>query len=330
MPSRRVRVVVVNFNGGDAVVRCVAALQALDTEHQIEIVVVDNASTDGSPEVLRACPGVAVWPTGGNLGFVANNLALADLRDLDYVALVNNDAFVESRWLDPLVDVLESQPRVGAVQSKILFEGRRTDDGAAVINNVGGVVLADGSGADRGFEEPDRGQYDQPDEVFAWCGGSVLLRPSYLAEVGLFDEHLFLYYEDTDLSWRGRALGWRYLLEPRSVVWHLHAASSGPSSPVFRYYNERNRLVVLAKNAPAALARGAALRHPLSTLSYLRTALRQAVADRRRPDLAIVVVRTRAYGGFLRLLPGALVARRRLARRRTVPEAEVSRWIGRT
>ena len=328
MPSRRVRVVVVNFNGGDAVVRCVAALQALDTEHQIEIVVVDNASTDGSPEVLRALPGVAVWPTGGNLGFVANNLALADLRNLDYVALVNNDAFAEPGWIDPLVEALESEPRLGAVQSKILFDGRHADDGSDVINNVGGVVLADGSGADRGFEEPDRGQYDQPDEIFAWCGGSVLLRPSYLAEVGLFDEHLFLYYEDTDLSWRGRAFGWRYRLEPRSVVRHLHAASTGPSSPVFRYYNERNRLVVLVKNAPAGLARRAAFRHPLSTLSYLRSALRQAAAERRRPELALVVVRVRAYLGFLRLLPGALAARRRISRHRTMPEDEVNRWIG--
>ncbi len=143
-----------------------------------------------------------------------------------------------------------------------------------MINNVGGIVLADGSGADRGFGEPDEGQYDQPDEIFAWCGGSVLLRPSYLADVGLFDEHLFLYYEDTDLSWRGRALGWRYRVEPASVVHHLHAASTGGTSAVFRYYNERNRLVVLVKNAPAALARRAALRHPLSTLSYLRRALR--------------------------------------------------------
>jgi len=324
-----VRVVVVNFNGGDAVLRCVDALGALDTRHEVEIVVVDNASGDGSTEALRARPGVAVWPTGENLGFVANNLALADLRAVDYVALVNNDAFVESDWLDPLVEALETDTRLGAVQSKILFDGRRTADGLDVINNVGGVVLADGSGADRGFDEPDRGQYDQPDEVFAWCGGGVLLRPSYLADVGLFDERLFLYYEDTDLSWRGRALGWRYRLEPRSVVRHLHAASSGEASPVFRYYNERNRLVVLVKNAPAALAQRAALRHPLSTLSYLRQAVRDAVRQRRRPDLGLVAVRLRAYGGFLRLLPAALAARRRLAHRRTVSEAEVSRWIGR-
>lgn len=327
--ARRVRVVVVNYDGGEAVLRCVDALAALETPHHVEIVVVDNASSDGSPEALRQRPGVAVWPSGSNLGFVANNLALADLTGLDFVALVNNDAFVEPGWLDPLVAALDADAGLGAVQSKIVFDGRRTDDGLDVINNVGGVVLADGSGTDRGWEEPDRGQYDEPEEVFAWCGGSVLLRPAYLSDVGLFDDRLFLYYEDTDLSWRGRSRGWRYRYEPRSVVRHLHAASSGESSPVFRYYNERNRLVVLVKNAPADLARRAALRHPFSTLSYLRQELRGAVAEHHRPDLALVAVRVRAYLGFLRLLPGALAQRRQIARRRTRPQAEVSAWIGR-
>jgi N-acetylglucosaminyl-diphospho-decaprenol L-rhamnosyltransferase len=328
VPPRRVRVVVVNFNGGDAVVRCVDALRALDTRHHVEIVVVDNDSTDGSPARVRERPGVAVWPTGSNLGFVANNLALADLTGLDYVALVNNDAFVEPGWLEPLVEALEADPALGAVQSKIVFD-QRGGDGLDVINNVGGIVLADGSGADRGWGEADRGQYDESEEVFAWCGGATLLRPGYLRDVGLFDDRLFLYYEDTDLSWRGRARGWRYRYEPRSVVRHLHAASTGATGPVFGYYNERNRLVVLVKNAPAALARRAALRHPLSTLSYLRSALRDAWVERRPPDLGVVAVRLRAYGGFLVLLPAALVARRRIARGRTRPAAEVDAWIGR-
>jgi N-acetylglucosaminyl-diphospho-decaprenol L-rhamnosyltransferase len=326
---RRVRVVVLNFDGGEAVLRAIDALAALRTGHRVEVVVLDNASTDGSAEAIAAAhPEVTLRRTGANLGFVANNLALADLDRVDYVALLNNDAFVEPGWLDPLVAALEADPGLGAVQSKILFD-EPGPDGADVINNVGGVVLADGSGADRGFGQPDDGRFDEPEEIFTWCGGSVLLRPAYLADVGLFDEHLFLYYEDTDLGWRGRSQGWRYRYEPHSVVRHLHAASSGESSDVFRYHNERNRLLVLVKNGPAALARRAALRHPLSTLSYLRREVVEARQAHRRPDLGLVRVRVRAYGGFLRLLPVALADRRRLARRRTVPEAEVNAWIGR-
>lgn len=133
------------------------------------------------------------------------------------------------------------------------------DEPFDVINNVGSNLYRGGFGGDRGFLERDLGQYEQPTEVFAWCGGAVLLRRDYLDQVGLFDQRLFLYYEDTDLSWRGRLQGWRYLYEPTSVVRHRHAASSGVGSPVFRFYTERNRLLVLAKNAPARLATRAGL-----------------------------------------------------------------------
>ena len=123
-----------------------------------------------------------------------------------------------------------------------------------VINNVGSNLYAGGFGGDRGFQERDRGQYEEPAEVFAWCGGAVLLKKEYLESVGVFDERFFLYYEDTDLSWRGRLQGWRYVYEPRALVRHRHAQSSGVGSPVFRFHTERNRLLMLAKCAPALVA----------------------------------------------------------------------------
>ena len=123
-----------------------------------------------------------------------------------------------------------------------------------VINNVGSCLFQRGFGGDRGFLERDHGQFEQAAEVFAWCGGAVLLRREYLDQVGLFDERLFLYYEDTDLSWRGRLQGWRYIYVPTALVRHHHAQSSGLHSDVFRFHTERNRLLVLLKNAPLWLA----------------------------------------------------------------------------
>ena len=123
-----------------------------------------------------------------------------------------------------------------------------------VINNVGSNLYQRGFGGDRGFLERDRGQFEQAVEVFAWCGGAVLLKKAYLDAVGVFDERLFLYYEDTDLSWRGRLQGWRYLYAPGALVRHRHAQSSGVGSDTFRFYTERNRLLVLLKNAPLWLA----------------------------------------------------------------------------
>ncbi len=163
---------------------------------------------------------------------------------------------------DPRVVTLTTETEAHILEigpERTWFDIRLGAEPFDVINNVGSNLYRGGFGGDRGFLERDLGQYEQPTEVFAWCGGAVLLQRDYLDQVGLFDERLFLYYEDTDLSWRGRLQGWRYLYEPTSVVRHRHAASSGVGSPVFRFYTERNRLLVLAKNAPARLAARAGL-----------------------------------------------------------------------
>lgn len=122
-----------------------------------------------------------------------------------------------------------------------------------IVNNAGSCLFQDGSAGDRGFLERDLGQYAEADEVFAWCGGAVLLRAAYLVDVGTFDERYFLYYEDTDLSWRGRRRGWRYQYVPGSVVRHEHAASSGAGSEFFRFHVDRNRFITLAKHAPGPM-----------------------------------------------------------------------------
>ena len=96
-----------------------------------------------------------------------------------------------------------------------------------MINNVGSNLFSGGFGGDRGFLEVDEDQYEEPADVFAWCGGAVLLKRAYLDDVGTFDERFFLYYEDTDLSWRGQLRGWRYVYAPDAVVRHHHASSAG-------------------------------------------------------------------------------------------------------
>ncbi len=180
-----------------------------------------------------------------------------------------------------------------------------------VINNVGSNLYRGGFGGDRGFLERDRGQFEEPTEVFAWCGGAVLLKRAYLDQVGLFDERLFLYYEDTDLSWRGRLQGWRYMYEPKSVVRHRHAQSSGVGSPTFRFYTERNRLLVLAKNAPAKQALRAGLgetkRFVRGTISaYVMRPLRLQMPERHQS-----AHRRRVLVSYFRLLRPMLRDRRR-------------------
>ena len=163
-----------------------------------------------------------------------------------------------------------------------------------VVNNVGSDLRADGHGADRGYLEADRGQYDAAADVFAWCGASVLLSTRYLTSVGLFDERLFLYYEDFDLSWKGHFRGWRYRYVPASVVRHVHSAIADERSATTHYYKERNRLLTLAHHAPAKMAARAVVSHLLVTASYARRDVLSPVLHRQRPRNVRRCLRTHA------------------------------------
>jgi GT2 family glycosyltransferase len=196
-----------------------------------------------------------------------------------------------------------------------------------VINNVGSNLYAGGFGGDRGYLERDDGQYDEPADVFAWCGGSVLLRPAYLRDVGLFDERFFLYYEDTDLSWRGRMLGWRYRYVPTSVVRHEHAASSGEGSDLFRYFVERNRLLMLAKDAPARMAIRAAIVEARSTVRSVAAEYLHPMSRGQRPRPNVAPQKVRSMRSFVKHLPGIVAERRVLQRRRAVEDAALLAWV---
>ncbi|MGV3760013.1 MAG: glycosyltransferase family 2 protein [Actinomycetota bacterium] len=301
------RAVVVTWNSASTIDRCLEHLLSTSWPNgDLEVVVVDNASTDGSVvDWSDRYPGVELRQTGSNLGFGgAANHALADLDGVDAVALVNPDAFVEPDWLVPLVDALEQDRGLGAACPKILFS--EVDPlGRPVINNVGNEIDARWEPRDRGFGEPDAGQYDLPEEVWGWCGGGVLLASEYLRSAGMFDARLFLYCEDADLSWRGRRLGWRYLYVPSSVVHHVHRASSGGTrTPLLDYLNRRNRLVVVSRHAGP---RGTATAWARATAGILVAAVRLLVSTLRRSasaDAPGTARRIRAAIDAARLLAG--------------------------
>ena len=317
--------IVLNFNGGEMVLRAIASV--LDTRWPagaLEVVLVDNASTDGSADrVVSQFPAVRVVRSSRNVGFPANNLAMDDLTGIDYVALVNPDAFVDAGWLAPLVDALREDERAGAACPLMLLAARDAE-GREVVNNAGCEVLANGYARDRASGAVYAPDQLAPTEVFAWSGGAVLLRREYLEDVGLFDARFFLYYEDIDLSWRGRSRGWRYRFVPSSIVHHHHAATVGVGSKVHRYYTERNRLLTLIKNAPLPMVARELARFPLSTASYLSSEAIVPLVRGRRPRLDTVALRIRAFGGALRHAPYAFRSRRRIARRRTVSPRRVA------
>lgn len=199
-------------------------------------------------------------------------------------------------------------------------------DHRRIVNSAGGALFAGWFGGDRGFLEPDIGQYEEPADVFSWCGGATLLRADYLREVGLFDPTYFLYYEDFDLSWRGRSAGWTYRYQPSATVFHEHAYSSKAGSEFFNYWVDRNRRLTLVKNAPA----GVALRAVAGSLTrVVRFLARHTLNQARRmrpPSPAVVGDQLSGYWRFLKALPRALRERRRIARASTVSRQAIAEW----
>ena len=208
--------------------------------------------------------------------------------DIDEVTVTVGGGYADKKPIFTWVDV-----RVGA-------------DVFDVINNVGSNLYERGFGGDRGFLERDRGQFEQAVDVFAWCGGAVLLKKAYLDAVGVFDERLFLYYEDTDLSWRGRLQGWRYLYAPGALVRHRHAQSSGVGSDTFRFYTERNRLLVLVKNAPLWLAARSGLGEVRRTVIINVCHLILRPLTLRMPARPEAAMRRRVLKSYLLLVPAML------------------------
>lgn len=189
-----------------------------------------------------------------------------------------------------------------------------------VLNSAGCELYRRGFGGDRAYLERDDRQYEESVEVFAWSGAAVLLRRTYLEDIGLFDARLFLYYEDFDLAWRGRLAGWRYLYAPRAVVRHHHAQTSVEGSELFRFFTTRNRLLILAKNAPLRLALRAGVGEVQRLVRSLWIDVVVQLGSRRTPQWKNVERRVKVVGSYVALLPAMLYQRwsmeRRVARRR--------------
>lgn len=291
-----VTVLIVNFNGRRHLPACLAALagQTLP-QHRYEVVVVDNASRDGSVEWLRReHPWVRVVARPDNAGFAGGNNAGLPFARGRYLALLNNDTIPDPHWLSELVSAAHPG---GAAASKLVFAHDPT-----IVNSAGLDLLRDGRGADRGFRQADRGQFEQAGPVFAGCGAAVLF-DTHALDGPLFDPRYFVYYEDLDTFWRAQLADRPTVYAPRSLVRHVHGGSAGEESPLFRYHVERNRALTSLRNGDLFLAAtaafGLALRAARSVLKWL--------TGRERRSMAWATAR--AFAAFLLVAPAVLAER---------------------
>lgn len=237
MSPIRATVVIVNYNGGEKVLACLASIRRT-TPPDFEVVVVDNASRDGSPDrIAEGFSSVRLIRSPENLGFGGgNNLGAREARGA-FLVFVNPDTVVEEGWAEPLLAPLVPGSEVGLTTAKVLLaDGRR-------INTCGNAVHLTGLTLCRGLGEP-RERLARPEEVAAVSGAAFAIRAELFRDLGGFDEDFFLYMEDTELSWRARLAGWTCLYVPESVVRHDYELRITPRKV---FYQERNRYVMLVK-----------------------------------------------------------------------------------
>ena len=207
---------------------------------------VDNASTDGSVELVQArFPQVKIIQNEANVGLcTANNRGIL-ASAAEFVAILNNDTELAPDCLGQLVAALKADPQLGMAASKMKLTDRRDMiESAGIVIDRAGIPWGLASGA------LDRGSETQPAAVFGACGGAALYRRSMLLEIGLFDEVLFVYFEDADMAWRGQWAGWQCVYVPTAVVYHAHSATIKEGSPFKTRLLGRNKVWLIAKNYP--------------------------------------------------------------------------------
>jgi GT2 family glycosyltransferase len=234
-----VYIIILNWNGWHDTVACVESCRKL-TWRNYRILVVDNASSDGSEEILRKrLADVEIIQTGANLGFAGgNNVGIRHALDSggDYVWLLNNDAEAAPEALTALVEEMEREPSAGIAGSKIYFH----DDPRRIWFAGGSWEKGRLRLRHRGANRLDEGQYDEGGEIGSVSGCSMLVRSAAIREIGLMEESYFLYWEDTEWCARGREKGYRVLFVPASHIWHKVSASAGQGSFSQHYYSTRN------------------------------------------------------------------------------------------
>ena len=246
----RLSVVILNWNGRRHLERYLPSVVA-HTEGDAEVVVADNGSTDDSLQWLRLnYPDVRVIRFDRNYGFAGGyNRALREVES-EYVLLLNSDVEVTAGWWQPLVEVLDTESDVAAVTPKLLADMERTQFEYAGAS--GGFIDYLGYPFCRGRilsnVEEDRGQYDDRRDIFWASGAAMCCRREVFNSLGGFDEDFFAHMEEIDLQWRMQLAGWRIVVEPKSVVYHLGGGTL-PASSRKIFLNHRNNLAMLFKCA---------------------------------------------------------------------------------
>ena len=246
----QVSIITINYNG---LADTCALIDSITFNDSMEVIVVDNASkADEASEIASRYPAVKVIRSNCNLGFAGgNNLGIKAARG-KYIYLVNNDTLFKSgvSSLQPLIDRLESSPKIGAVCPKIRFAWETCPIQFAGYTPLTNITLRNHG---IGYGEEDHGQYDTAHSTPYAHGAAMMLKREVIEKVGLMPECYFLYYEELDWSMMIARAGYEIWYEPASTIYHKESQATGQDSPLKNYYITRNRLLFAKRNRSGML-----------------------------------------------------------------------------
>jgi GT2 family glycosyltransferase len=238
--------VILNTNRREDTLACLASL-GRGTYANHHIIVLDNASTDGSVEAIRSVfPAVEIIALSDNRGYAGNNnvgIAAALDRGADWVFVLNEDTILDPACLEELIRVGESDSRIGIVGPMVYHH-----DEPSIIQSAGGRLGRNWESQHIAQNQPDIQQFTSPHAVDWISGCAILVRRAVIEQIGMIDERFFYYWEETEWCLRATRAGWRILHAPRARLWHKGVQRGYRPKPAVAYYNTRNRLLVLAKH----------------------------------------------------------------------------------
>lgn len=321
-PSPLVSVTIVTFNSARHIAACMASLHAQDYAPR-EIIIVDNASGDRTPELLRNFADAQVIFNSENRGFsAAQNQAMRAAKG-EWVLCLNPDVILNPDFIRQLVNAGALDAKVGTVCGKLLrWNSGGNPERSNIIDSTGIYFLPNLRHLDRGAEETDKGQYELMEYVFGATGAAALYRRAMIEDVSVngefFDEEFFSYREDADLAWRAQLLGWKCLYFPTAVGWHERRVTPERREELpyeINWHSVKNRFLMRAKNISLGLS------------------WRAAIPATMRDGIIFGYALLRNWKLFSALsypalhLSGLLKKRRIIQRERRVSDRELARWF---
>jgi len=252
--------IILNYNGLKDTLECLDSIKRLKTDKSdLEVIVVDNNSSDGSHESLKKIPDIKLIQNEENLGYTGGNnvgIKLALMDQANYLIIINNDTILDPLFLE---NILSATKEGDIISPKIYFEkGYEFHKERYAKSQLGKVIWYAGGqidwqnilGIHLGVDEIDNGQFSKSKEIDFATGACMLVKREVFEKMGFFDDKYFLYLEDMDFSVRAQRSGFRILFQPKAVIWHKNASSVGGSgSKLQDYYISRNRLLFATKYA---------------------------------------------------------------------------------